>query len=327
MGVLYYNGRYKNKSEDGCSVIKAGVLGIGSIAAKAYLPVYAGMDDVDFYFCTRNEKTLDTIRSKYRWTHLFTSIDDLLKQGIQAAFVHAATSAHPKIIERLIHEGIAVYTDKPLAGRFESAAQLTRLAEDKYVMLTTGFNRRFAPLIAEASFLPDKTMIICQKNRVDAPGDLRTIVFDDFIHVLDTVRFIIGKPIDPISVHFSWNSENQCTGIFALFRSGPILASAIMNRVSGANEETAQVMTKHGEYIVHNLTEQEWIEGTSRQLKRFDDWANTLYKRGFEPIISAFIQAVKMGQSEPIGKRDALETHRLCEWVTNQGEIDLMNRC
>lgn len=307
-------------------MIKAGVIGIGSIAAKAYLPVYACMDDVDFYFCTRNVKTLDKIHSKYRWNHLFTSIDDLLKQGIQAAFVHAATPAHPKIIERLIHEGIAVYTDKPLTNHFESAVQLTKLAEEKHVMLTTGFNRRFAPLLAEASLLPDKTMIICQKNRVDTPNDLRTIVFDDFIHVLDTVRFIIGSPIDPISVHFSWTSENQCSGIFALFQSGPILASAIMNRVTGANEETTQVMTKHGECFVHNLSEREWIEGTSRQLKRFDDWTNTLHKRGFEPIISAFIQAVKMEQSEPIGKRDALETHRLCEWVTNQGELELMDR-
>jgi virulence factor len=308
-------------------VIKAGVIGIGSIAAKAYLPVYAGMDDVDFYFCTRNEKTLDTVRSKYRWTHLFTSIDDLLKQGVQAAFVHTATLAHPKIIERLIHEGIAVYTDKPLADHFENAARLTRLAEEKHVMLTTGFNRRFAPLITEASLLPDKTMIICQKNRVDAPGDLRTIVFDDFIHVLDTVRFIIGKPVDPISVHFSWNSENQCTGLVVLLRSGTILASAIMNRVSGANDEKTQVMTEHGECFVHNLIERELIQNTTRQLKRFDDWVNTLQKRGFEPLISAFIQAVKMGQSEPIGKRDALETHRLCEWVTNKGEIELMNRC
>ncbi|SFF99033.1 Gfo/Idh/MocA family protein [Sporolactobacillus nakayamae] len=307
-------------------MIKVGVIGIGLIAANAYLPIYACMDDVDFYFCTRNENTLDEIRSKYRWNHLFTSIDDLLKQGIQAAFVHAATPAHPTIIERLIHEGIAVYTDKPLTDHFESAVYLTKLAEEKHVMLTTGFNRRFAPLLTEASLLPDKTMIICQKNRVDASGDLRTIVYDDFIHVLDTVRFIIGKPIDPISVHFSWNSENQCSGILALFRSGHILVSGIMNRVSGANEETTQVMTRHGECVVHNLMEREWIEGTARQLKRFDDWTSTLHKRGFEPIISAFIQAVKMGQSEPIDKRDALETYRLCEWVTNQGEIELINR-
>lgn len=307
-------------------MIKVGVIGIGSIAAKAYLPVYAGMDDADFYFCTRNQKTLDEIRSKYRWTHLFTSIDDLLKQGIQAAFVHAATPAHPKIIERLIHKDIAVYTDKPLANNFESAAQLTKLAEEKHVMLMTGFNRRFAPLIAETSLLPKKTMVICQKNRVDAPSDLRTVVFDDFIHVLDTVRFVMGTPIDPISVHFSWNSENQCIGLFALFQSGNILASAIMNRVSGANEEKTQVMTERGECLVRDLIEREWIEGTTRQFKRFDDWENTLQKRGFEPIISAFIQAVKMGQIEPIGKRDALETHRLCEWVTNQGELELKNR-
>ncbi|MCQ2009065.1 hypothetical protein NOM01_03535 [Sporolactobacillus sp. STSJ-5] len=40
-------------------MLKVSVIGIGSIAAKAYLPIYFKMAQVDFYFCARNVRTLD----------------------------------------------------------------------------------------------------------------------------------------------------------------------------------------------------------------------------------------------------------------------------
>ncbi|MCL1631798.1 Gfo/Idh/MocA family oxidoreductase [Sporolactobacillus sp. CPB3-1] len=301
-------------------MIKVGVIGIGSIALKAYIPVYASIGDVDFYFCTRNPKTLEKLHEKYRWDHIFTNIDEWLNQGIQAAFVHAATVAHPEIIERLIHEGVSVYTDKPLADNFESAAYLTKLADNAHVYLFTGFNRRFAPMIARAADLPDKTMIICQKNRINAAGDLRTIVFDDFIHVVDTARFLLNRPIDKYSVSISKNKENLCTGIILNMQSGNVVASAIMNRVSGANQELIQVMSKHGELLIRDLTECEWIQGKQRQIECFDDWCSTLHKRGFEQIVQSFLNTVRSGQQEPILKGDALETHRICEQVVTRNE-------
>ncbi|EST12152.1 Gfo/Idh/MocA family protein [Sporolactobacillus laevolacticus] len=304
-------------------MLKVGVIGLGSIAMKAYLPVYAGMSGIEFYFCTRNKATLEEVRAKYRWTHLCTSIDELLKQGIHAAFVHAATHAHPKIIEQLILHGIAVYTDKPIADHYEGAKRLTELTEVNHVLLMTGFNRRFAPFIAKASLLPNKTMVICQKNRVNDPKDLRTAVFDDFIHVIDTARFLLGKPINSLSVHASMNEEHLCSGISVILRSGDLTALAIMNRVSGANQELAQVMSPQGEYIIKDLTEMEWVKSADHCIEKFGDWTGTLQKRGFEPIIYAFLDAVQQGKNEPVDKQDALETHRLCEWIVEQAESNL----
>jgi virulence factor len=96
-----------------------------------------------------------------------------------------------------------------------------------------------------------------------------------------------------------------------------------MNRVSGANHEFAQVMSPQGEYIIKDLTEMEWVKSADHCIEKFGDWTGTLQKRGFEPIIHAFLDAVQQGNKEPVDKQDALETHRLCECIVEQAESNL----
>ena len=49
--------------------MKIGVIGIGGIAKKAYLPTYAKMrQDTEFIFATRNEEVRRNISEKYGFT-------------------------------------------------------------------------------------------------------------------------------------------------------------------------------------------------------------------------------------------------------------------
>lgn len=295
-----------------------GVIGIGSIAEKAYLPVYAGLKGVSFSFCTRNTQTLKQIHEKYGWSSLYTSLDELIESGINAAFVHAATVAHPQIVEQLLDHGISVYIDKPMSDQFETAKHLTGLAERKGVLLMTGFNRRFAPMNRRLAEVGDKSMIIYQKNRVNDPKEIRTFIYDDFIHVVDTVRFLLDDPVDLLDVHARKLKDGKFTDLTVVFHAGQQLAVAVMNRVSGVNQESVQVMAPSGEYFVRNLTEMEQIKGIETTRIPFGDWESTLYKRGFEQIVRAFIEAVRTHQNEPISKSDALETHLICEKIIHK---------
>ncbi|WP_332238554.1 Gfo/Idh/MocA family protein [Sporolactobacillus sp. KGMB 08714] len=296
-------------------VLKIGIIGIGSIAKKAYLPIYAGLSGVECHFCTRNRETLEQIRAGYRWNHFYQNPDQLIESGVEAVFVHAATPAHPMIIEKMLNHGISVYTDKPIAEDYETAKKLTEIAENKKVLLMTGFNRRFAPYNLEASAIPEKSMIVYQKNRVNDPKDIRAFIFDDFIHVVDTVRFLLGRPIDTLTVHAIKNREGLYTELSVVFHAGRQLAVAIMSRKSGANQEILQVMSPQGEYVVRDLSSIERIQGADTTIRHFGDWTPMLYKRGFEQIVDAFLKAVAGGGEEPIAKADALETHRICEKI------------
>ncbi|MFX3616962.1 MAG: Gfo/Idh/MocA family protein [Sporolactobacillus sp.] len=298
--------------------MKIGVIGIGSIARKAYLPTYVGLENAELFFCTRNPNTLEELKSRYHFTHLNRDIDQWLDGGIEAAFVHAATKVHPQIIEKLLNHHIAVYTDKPIADSYAEAKRLVALAAERDTPLMTGFNRRFAPFYQEAAKITDKSKVILQKNRINAPVDLRTFVYDDFIHLIDTLRFQLKGKVELSGVQATKNNQGLYTDLTVLLRSGEKTAIALMNRVSGANEEILQVMSPLGECAVTDLVHMDRIEGTKRQVSTFGDWETTLHKRGFEQIVQAFIHAIDAGEALPISEEDALASHFICEQIIEQ---------
>ena len=182
-------------------MLKIGIIGLGDIAQKAYLPVFAEKGDIEFHLYTRDIAKLKTLASKYRFAHLHLSLDELIESGVKGAFVHSATESHHEIVKKLLLAGIHVYVDKPIAYEYEKTRELTELAEDKGLILMTGFNRRYAPAYKQLAELKEPNMIIMQKNRKALPGEIRHFILDDFIHVVDTLRFLFPYEIKQINVN------------------------------------------------------------------------------------------------------------------------------
>lgn len=300
-------------------MLKVAVVGLGGIAQKAYLPVFAEMENIEVHLYTRNAQKLKHLSEKYRFDHYHQSINSMIESGINAAFVHSSTASHPEVIRTFLSHNIPVYVDKPIADNLEEVEELTRLAAEKNTILMTGFNRRYAPKYQELKALSDTNMIIMQKNRVAQAGEARTFIYDDFIHVIDTIRFLLDAKIDQVNVFPVWQKE-LLSSITVQISAGDKVATAIMNRDSGVNEERLAVMTPGAKYEVENVTETHIYEGTTERFERFGDWETTLYKRGFVPIIQAFLTAVRNGEKAPISEEDALQTHQLAEQILLQLE-------
>lgn len=300
-------------------MLKIAVVGLGGIAQKAYLPVFAELENVEVHLYTRNAQKLKHLSEKYRFDHYHQSIDSMIASGVNAAFVHSATKSHPEVIRAFLAHQIPVYVDKPIADNLVEVEELTNLAKAQNTMLMTGFNRRFAPKYQELKALTDINMIVMQKNRAEQPGEPRTFIYDDFIHVIDTVRYLLDAKIDQLNVFSVWQNE-LLASITVQIAAGDKVATAIMNRDSGVNEERLAVMTPNAKYEVENVTETHIYQGTTERFERFGDWETTLYKRGFEPIIQSFLNAVRSGVKPPISEEDALETHRLAEEILRQLE-------
>lgn len=300
-------------------MLKVAVVGLGGIAQKAYLPVFAEMENIEVHLYTRNAQKLKHLSEKYRFDHYHQSINSMIESGINAAFVHSSTASHPEVIRTFLSHNIPVYVDKPIADNLEEVEELTRLAAEKNTILMTGFNRRYAPKYQELKALSDTNMIVMQKNRVAQAGEARTFIYDDFIHVIDTIRFLLDAKIDQVNVFPVWQKE-LLSSITVQISAGDKVATAIMNRDSGVNEERLAVMTLGAKYEVENVTETHIYEGTTERLERFGDWETTLYKRGFVPIIQAFLTAVRNGEKAPISEEDALQTHQLAEQILLQLE-------
>ncbi|WP_167628249.1 Gfo/Idh/MocA family protein [Listeria valentina] len=296
--------------------MKVAIVGLGGIAQKAYLPVFAEMEEIEVHLYTRNPEKLEHLKKKYRFKETHASIESVIEAGVQAVFIHSSTQSHAEMVKSVIEAGIAVYVDKPISDQIEETRELTALAERLQVPLMTGFNRRFAPYYQELKQLENVNMILMQKNRADSMSEPRTFIYDDFIHVVDTVRFLLGGKVEAFQI-FPVFREGLLESLTVQFSGNEKVATAIMNRNSGVSEEKVEVLTSTGKYTVSNLQELEVGTGIVKRLERFPDWEKTLYKRGFIQIVNAFLEAVKNGQKLPIAEQDALSTHELCEEILN----------
>jgi virulence factor len=297
-------------------VLKIGVIGLGDIAQKAYLPVLAGIAGIEVHLFTRNETKLNEIGNKYRFPHTHNSLSSLIESGIDSAFVHSSTESHYVIVKNLLLNNIHVYIDKPITYHYETAKELVDLAENKGLILMTGFNRRFAPYYRVMKDVAEMNMVILQKNRHSLPGDIRTFVYDDFIHCLDTVRYLLPDEVHDVVVR-GRKKDNLLCHVVVQISSKDMTALAIMNRDSGAVEEKLEVMTSTEKRTVYDLSEMKIQTGGQETKLLFNNWDSTLFKRGFEQIVAEFIDAIRTNRQPSVTARDALRTHELCEKVVH----------
>ncbi|MEZ0072154.1 Gfo/Idh/MocA family protein [Planotetraspora sp. GP83] len=293
--------------------MRVGIIGLGDIAEKAYLPVLAATPGIEPHLCTRDRGTLDRLGDAYRIRSRFTSVAELVGAGIDAAFVHAATEAHVPIVTALLDAGVHVYVDKPLAYDLADSEKLVRLARDRGRSLMVGFNRRYAPGYASLRDRP-RDLIVMRKNRADHPDDPRTVVLDDFIHVVDTLRFLVPGPVTGMTIRTRVRAGLLEHVVLTLDGDG-FTAIGLMSRVSGAAEETCEVMGGGAKRAVVNLGDVVDHAG-AETLTRRPDWAPATRQRGIEQICHAFLGSVREGRT--VSADDALITHAICEDIVTE---------
>lgn len=294
---------------------RVGVVGLGDIARKAYLPTLAARDDIQVHLCTRDPSVLAEVGAGYRFDHRHHNLDDLLTAGIEAAFVHVATTAHVEVVGRLLEAGVHVYVDKPLADNLADSVQLVELARAKRRSLMIGFNRRYAPAYREAAE-SRPMLVLMQKNRVAFADSPRRVVFDDFIHVVDTLRFL-APHAELRDVRATTRGDLVEILVVQLVAPG-ITAIGSMNRSAGHTHEVLDVQAPGVRRVVRDIATVDEYRDDRHTVVRRGDWTSVQLQRGFDDICDRFISAVANG--ELLDADDALRTHEVCERIVQQLE-------
>jgi virulence factor len=298
-------------------VLKIGIIGLGDIAHKAYLPVISKRN-IEVHLYTRNEATLSRVSGMYRFKNLHQSLESLIKSGIKGAFVHAPTSSHYEIVAQLLSHNIHVYVDKPLTYDYTSSERLLGLAEKKNLILMVGFNRRYAPAYQKLKELQDPNMIIMQKNRKSLPGEVRNFIFDDFIHVIDTLLFLFPYHIEKLIVTGKKKDNLLYHVVVQFIAAHGATAIGVMNRDSGTAEEKLEVFTSGEKRVVYNVSDTVIHQDKNETKLGIGDWDPTLHKRGFEQIVEHFLLSVESGNAPQTSL--TLLSHRMAEEVVQQLE-------
>lgn len=249
---------------------------------------------------------------------MYESLDDLIEEEIEACMIHAATSVHFQLAKKCLEHNIHVYIDKPLSVDLKEIQELQELAEQHHVILMVGFNRRFAPMVEELKAIPEKRLIQLQKNRIAAKETTAFVIYDLFLHLVDTAVYLLDEPVIKTTSHIR-EKEGFMEVAMLQLETANQMAIVTMDLGSGANTETYQVTSKQGTYELSDLTELVIRKPDTVEIKKFGDWETTLSKRGFVSMVERFFEEVQetTPNKEKLKQAGVYDSHALCEEMLN----------
>ncbi|GMA60510.1 hypothetical protein NZD89_12895 [Alicyclobacillus fastidiosus] len=168
-------------------------------------------------------------------------------------------------------------------------------------------------------------MAILQKNRVNLPGSVRSVIFDDFIHVVDTLLFLLGCESCEVQVQVQVRhrrSNGQLSMVVVTLTSLHRTAIGVMNRDGGITEEILEVMLRQDKFRVADLRETTHYSRGQQHTQRIGDWTSVGVARGFESMVNAFLGRVSASRDGQDAGNHPLDlmTHRVCEDIVSQIE-------
>ncbi|VXB73681.1 putative oxidoreductase YceM [Bacillus sp. 349Y] len=306
--------------------LKIGMVGLGGIAQKAYLPLLSretGWELAGIY--TPDQRKRNRISKEYR-LKAFNHLDHLAEE-CDAAFVHSSTDSHYEVVSTLMQKGLDVYVDKPLAATVEESEKLVEQSVQSGRKLMVGFNRRFAPLYVQAKAMAGTpAWVRFDKHRLDdiGPASYPITMLDDYLHLVDTVRWLNDDDNMKISGGaMAINDANELIHAQYTYESSRgMQCSTGMHRRAGTQRETLEIVTNGRILTISDMNILEVEEGGRRLVTRPSSWDTILKQRGFEDAVMHFIESV-MGDTPPcIGGEQALESQYLLEELLKRHEME-----
>ncbi|KNC93687.1 Gfo/Idh/MocA family protein [Trabulsiella odontotermitis] len=296
--------------------LRIGVVGLGGIAQKAWLPVLSAATNwtLQAAWSPNKEKALricDTYRMPYA--------DSLAALAAQcdAVFVHTSTATHAAVVSELLNAGVHVCVDKPLAEKLTDAERLVDLAAKKKLTLMVGFNRRFAPLYRELKTnLSSAASLRMDKHRTDSvgPQDCHFTLLDDYLHVVDTALWLAGGASLSGGV---LQTTDQGEMLYAEhhFSHPQLQVTTSMHRRAGSQREWVQAVTDGGLFSVTDMREWREERGAGVIERPVPGWQSTLEQRGFAGCAHHFIECVQNQTVPQTAGEQAVLAQRIVEKV------------
>ena len=295
--------------------IRIGIVGLGGIAQKAWLPVVtrtAGWQVAGAF--SRDQQKARVICDSYR-IPLFGSVAELAAAS-DAVFVHTSTESHFAIVKELLLAGVDVCVDKPLAAKLNEAEQLVELAHKLGRKLMVGFNRRFAPRYLQLKgHLESLASLRMDKHRSDSvgPHDLFFTLLDDYLHVVDTALWLSGGKGKLLSGTLMTTDAGEMFYAEHHFSQGDIQITTSMHRRAGSQRESVRAVTDGSLLLVDEMRDFHQEIAGKLIIDPVPGWQTTLEQRGFAGAAHHFIACVENQTMPQTSGEQALMAQRVVE--------------
>lgn len=309
--------------------MKIGIVGLGDIAQKAYLPFITQLPDIELVFCTRNANTLASLAKQYRIPETCQDYQQLVHLGVDAVMIHAATSAHFEIAKYFLQQGIATFVDKPLADNATHVEQLYDISAQTAQPLYVGFNRRHIPLYnqhMQGLQLGDITglkSLRWEKNRHNLPGDVRTFIFDDFIHPLDSVNIVAKGDLQDVYITHQFEGT-RLARLDVQWQISDTLIHASMNRHFGVTTERVLACYSNKAMEFDSFAEGKLWHNNQEQKLSLKDWTPMLASKGFHAMLLDWFDVVNSGKMASHLVERNIASHQFAEAISQRIEHTLL---
>lgn len=277
------------------TTLRIGVVGLGGIAQKAWLPVLGAATDwtLAAAWSPTREKALRVCET---WRIPYADSLASLAAQCDAVFVHTSTASHYAVVSELLNLGVHVCVDKPLAENLQDAERLIELAARKKLTLMVGFNRRYSPLYRELKQqMPQAASLRMDKHRTDSvgPHDLRFTLLDDYLHVVDTALWLAGGAAQLKSGTLLTNDDGAMIYAEHHFSVEHLQITTSMHRRAGSQREWVQAVTDGGLFDITDMREWREERGQGVVARPVVGWQSVLEQRGFAGCARHFIECVQ----------------------------------
>jgi virulence factor len=296
------------------------------MAQRAYLPVLTNLETVDLaVLMSRRAEAVEQLRTRYQVLGGVTDLSDFIRQDLQAAVVLTPSPTHFEIVKKLLQAGVDVLVEKPATLTSRETALLGELADQGGSVLMIAFNRRFAPLYKQAKELfagHRVTLCIAEKHREHAVNSsLFNHYSEEAIHMIDLLRWYGGEA-NAVSTR-SLMHDGKLTDAVSLiaFKDNGIGVLAASLEGGGWMER----VTLHGEGLsvqVDAFRELRVLRGKEDQVSGREmaaDWLTSQYIRGFEQLITHFVDCVQQRNTPLTSAQEAYHTQLLLEQMVAAG--------
>lgn len=319
--IIENSSLYETKAGTGKATVS--FIGAGGYANKTLIPAFkkagANFDTV----VSNSGVGAGRAMRQFSFKRASTDARDALS-GPSANIIVIATrhDSHAKLAVESLAAGKHVFVEKPLCLNWSEFKKLKSVAEiyASNLILTVGFNRRFAPLIIKTKQLVDNVLapkVFCMTvNAGYLPADHWTQdreigggrLIGEACHFVDLLRFLSGSEIDRCDKTTMKDETGDTFSIQMHFKNGSMgLIHYFSNGHRAVSKERLEIYSQGGVLRMDNY----------RSLKGwgwpgFNKMSKLSQDKGQRHCAKAFIEAVERNLDPPIPINELFEVAEVC---------------
>jgi virulence factor len=306
--------------------LRVGIIGLGSIAHIAHLPILSTLENVEIAaVMSQTYLKAQGVAARFGAKQAVRSLDEMLAAGVDCAFVLSPKQVHAESVIPLLKAGIDVFCEKPLAMTLRESEAMVNAAEQENKLLMVGFNRRFAPVYSQAKAAYGDRVphaVFAEKNR---PQTEYRATLENAIHMIDLMRWYCGE-CDEVEAHSNYEDPYHESLVTAQlrFKSGAI-GLLLASRSAGQWVERMELYGHNQSVYVESPDSIRVVdnekETTTSMTPLAMGWARVEDKLGFRQSVKHFLDCVITRKQPLTNGVDALKSHELMHLILKKAGL------